>query len=74
MNHGRRRLRTNPAGEYCGCSGRTLEKYRVFGGGPRYIRIGRLVVYDTADLDAWLAAGRRVSTSDPGPARSAKAA
>jgi hypothetical protein len=33
-----------------------------------FIKLGRRVVYDPADLDAWLAAGRRRSTSDSGQA------
>ena len=62
-----RRLRTDPAGVYVGLSGRTLEKKRVDGSGPRFIKLGRCVVYDVRGLDLWLAAGRRISTSDPGP-------
>lgn len=34
------------------------------GGGPAYIKLGKRVVYDTADLDAWLARHRRQSTSE----------
>jgi len=44
-------------------SHRTLERYRVTGGGPVYMKLGRRVVYDTADLDAWMAARRRHSTT-----------
>ena len=60
----RRMLRTREAAEYTGLAKSTLEKLRVHGGGCPYIRIGRVVVYDPADLDAWLASHRRVSTSD----------
>lgn len=60
----RRMLRTNEAAEYCGSSASTFEKLRLFGGGPRYVKLGRRVVYDQADLDAWLDANRRASTSD----------
>jgi len=42
----------------------TLEKLRVTGDGPPYLKIGRTVVYDAADLDEWLATKRRNSTSD----------
>jgi predicted DNA-binding transcriptional regulator AlpA len=59
-----RRLRTRAAADYVGYSESTLEKKRVTGGGPPFIRLGRLVVYDTRDLDAWLAARRAASTSD----------
>jgi predicted DNA-binding transcriptional regulator AlpA len=59
-------LRTSAAAERCGLSPRTLEKLRLKGDGPPYIRPQgrRFVVYDPADLDAWLRAGRRFSTSD----------
>lgn len=60
----RKMLRTPEAAEYCGSSASTFEKLRLYGGGPRYVKIGRRVVYDPADLDAWLAANRRRSTSD----------
>ena len=62
------RFRTSDAAAYCGCSKSTLEKLRCTGGGPAFIKLGRTVVYDTADLDAWLASRRRLSTSDPGEA------
>jgi predicted DNA-binding transcriptional regulator AlpA len=57
-------LKTREAAEYCGSSASTFEKLRLFGGGPRYIKIGRRVVYDPADLDAWMAENRRRTTSD----------
>lgn len=57
-------LRTLEAAQYCGSSVSTFNKLRVYGGGPAYISIGRRVVYDPADLDAWLAARRRKSTSE----------
>jgi hypothetical protein len=34
---------------------RTLERYRVSGGGPRYAKLGRRVLYRESDLEAWLA-------------------
>lgn len=68
MTETRRRLRTALAAEYCGLSPRTFEKYRVIGGGPPFIRLGRrAIAYDTADLDSWMASQRRQSTSDSGP-------
>ena len=61
-----RKLDTPEAAEYVGMSASTLSKRRVFGGGPRYLKLGRRVVYDTRDLEAWLDAHRRASTSDAG--------
>lgn len=57
-------LRTRAAAAYCGSSESTFEKLRLSGGGPIYSKIGRRVVYRVEDLDAWLAAHRRRSTSD----------
>jgi hypothetical protein len=59
-------LRTAKAADYCGSSASTFEKLRLTGGGPVYSKIGRRVVYRVDDLDAWLAANQRRSTSDDG--------
>lgn len=42
---------------------RSLERWRVAGVGPRYIKVGRQVRYDEQDIQAWLDERRRVSTS-----------
>lgn len=67
MNDGARLLTTPEAAERVGLSPRTLERYRVTGQGPRYRKIGRWVRYTPEDLDEWLDACARNSTSDPGP-------
>lgn len=41
----------------------TLRKWRVHGGGPRYIKLSRAVRYDPADLAEWVAARRFDSTT-----------
>jgi predicted DNA-binding transcriptional regulator AlpA len=64
-----RYLRTPEAGRLLGLSGRTLEKHRTYGTGPRYRKIGGRVVYAVADLQAWADRGLRSSTSDPGRGR-----
>jgi hypothetical protein len=38
-------LRTPEAARYLGLSGRTLEKHRTYGTGPKYRKIGGRVVY-----------------------------
>lgn len=63
-------LRTPQAAEYLGVSAATLCKWRVFGGGPRYKKLGRAVVYDPIELRDWLDARSQVSTSEA-PARAA---
>lgn len=45
---------------------KTLRRWRWAGKGPRFIKIGAAVRYDPADLIAFIEAGRRNSTSDPG--------
>jgi|HubBroStandDraft_3_1064219.scaffolds.fasta_scaffold36925_4 hypothetical protein len=57
---------TCEAALYCHLSPRTLEKYRVVGGGPRYIHISqRAIRYRLEDLDAWIDGKLRRTTSDP---------
>ena len=48
----------------------TLRRWRWIGRGPYFHKIGAAVRYDPADLEEFIASGRRHSTSDPGPARS----
>jgi predicted DNA-binding transcriptional regulator AlpA len=62
---GRRILRTPAAAEYLGLGIPTLEKKRLVGDGPKFIRLGsRAVGYDLLDLDAWIDLQKRTSTSD----------
>ncbi len=61
-----RYLRTPEAARFLGLSGRTLEKHRTYGTGPRYAKLGGRVVYKMEDLQAWVAIGAKASTSDPG--------
>ncbi|QUD90421.1 helix-turn-helix transcriptional regulator [Phenylobacterium montanum] len=57
-------LRTPEAARFLGLSGRTLEKHRTYGTGPRYSKIGGRVVYRIEDLQAWVDRGAKSSTSD----------
>jgi predicted DNA-binding transcriptional regulator AlpA len=59
-----KRLRTEPAAKYCASTKSTMDKLRITGDGPLFSKIGRIVVYDTADLDSWLASTKRRSTSE----------
>lgn len=58
-------LNCNQAGAHLNLSPRTLEKLRTIGGGPRFRKLGRRVMYTIADLDAWANARACESTSDP---------
>lgn len=51
------------AAKYLGISKSTLDKRRVYGGGPLFIKLGSRVVYAKPDLDQWVADNRRASTS-----------
>ena len=56
----KRILRTPDAASYIGLSSSTLEKKRLTGDGPEFIRLGgRAVGYDVAALDAWIEKQRR---------------
>lgn len=65
MNHQpQRKLRVREAAAHLGLSKSTLDKLRVRGGGPLFLRLGRRVVYDLADLEIWAAMGRCANTPD----------
>jgi hypothetical protein len=62
----RQRYLTNrEAAEFLRLSPRTLEKQRVLGGGPRYRKFGRRVLYAFDDLEAWSNAHVFHMTCDP---------
>ena len=59
-------IKESEAAERFGLQVSTLRRWRWAGCGPRFVKIGAAVRYDPADLDAFIEAGRRRSTSDPG--------
>ena len=60
-----RYLTNDEAADYLRLSPRTLEKQRVIGGGPRFRKFGRRVMYAISDLEAWADARSFEMTSDP---------
>lgn len=56
-------LTTAEAAERLGVSASYLNKLRLTGGGPVFVKMGAKVVYDASDLGAWVSARRRTSTS-----------
>jgi hypothetical protein len=60
-----RYLTNDEAADYLRLSPRTLEKQRVIGGGPRFRKFGRRVMYAVADLDVWADSRSFEATSDP---------
>ncbi len=62
-------LRTPEAARKLGVSQSLLEKLRVYGGGPRFVKLGtRAVGYRPEDLEQWLEQRVRRSTSEPSEA------
>jgi excisionase family DNA binding protein len=55
------------AAELLGVSVRTLQKWRLQGNGPRFVKLGHAVRYDVKDLEAYIERARRRSTSDSAP-------
>ena len=59
-------LTAREAALHLGLSTRTLDRYRVSGDGPVFLRFGGGVRYLREDLDEWARGRRRKSTSDDG--------
>lgn len=57
-------LTTKDAAQFLKLKPNTLEKMRVYGGGPQYRKHGRQVVYHIDDLMAWSNLRKRDSTAD----------
>lgn len=57
------RLDVEGAADYLDVSPSFLNKGRLTGRGPAFLKLGSKVVYEKADLDAWLVSCRRTSTS-----------
>lgn len=60
-----RYLTNDEAADFLRLSPRTLEKQRVIGGGPRFRKFGRRVMYALADLETWADARSFETTFDP---------
>ena len=60
----RKRVAAPVAAEFIGLSVSTLAKLRCVGGGPQYYKLGRKIVYDIEDLEAWLELRHRSNTSE----------
>jgi predicted DNA-binding transcriptional regulator AlpA len=59
-------LNVNEAAERLGLSVSYLNKARLTGSGPSFIKLGARVAYDPADLVAWLEGQKYLSTSEYG--------
>jgi excisionase family DNA binding protein len=59
-----RLLTVKEAAAYLRCGVSTLNKLRVSGGGPIFVKMHGRVVYTEADLDRYIAQHRRRSTAE----------
>jgi excisionase family DNA binding protein len=59
-----RLLTQSDAAKLLRLSERTLERLRLQGGGPLYVKAGRSVRYREADIEAWITARVVNSTSE----------
>lgn len=66
INRVRNLLDTDQAAALLGIKKNTLEIWRVQGRSPRFLKIGRNVRYRMSDVEAFLEASLRESTSDNG--------
>jgi excisionase family DNA binding protein len=58
------RLNVKQAAEYVGVSKSFLDRLRSLGGGPRFIKLGKKVLYDHRDIDKWIEDHKQNSTAD----------
>lgn len=56
-------LNTREAADYVRLGKPTLERFRISGAGPVFVKLGGAVRYRKLDLDAWLESRRVRSTS-----------
>jgi excisionase family DNA binding protein len=61
-------LTASEVAELLGVKPKTLARWRWKGTGPLHRKIGRKPLYALEDVEAYIAASARRSTSDPGPA------
>jgi hypothetical protein len=57
-------VKTQRAATITGLSVSQMNKLRVSGGGPEFLKLGHAVFYELGVLEAWLASHRRRSTAE----------
>lgn len=57
-------MNTNQAAEYLGLAVSTMNKWRVYGGGPKFLKLGRSIRYRKPDPDQYLEEVVRSSTAE----------
>lgn len=66
-NHGSVFLNAKQASQLVGISVSTLAKWRLSGAGPIYSKVGRRVVYQRSQIEAWMKRNSHASTSEYAP-------
>lgn len=62
-NDSDRLMNQSEAAVILGVSARTLEKWRVKGGGPLFVKVGSSVRYRVCDLQSWIAGNSHAHTA-----------
>lgn len=57
-------MRPEAAATFLALTPQRLAKMRLQGDGPKYCKVGRSILYRPGDLEIWLSAHSRLSTSD----------
>ena len=60
---GQRFIVTHEVADICRTSPETVRFWRHVGKGPQWFKVGRRVLYDSAEVEAWLAAAREQSAA-----------
>jgi predicted DNA-binding transcriptional regulator AlpA len=58
------KLNVSEAAQFLGLSVSTLNKLRLSGNGPPYMKFGHRVLYDLRDVEGWACEHRRFHTSE----------
>lgn len=59
-------LTNDQTADLLGVSRRTLPVWRVYGKGPKFVKLGTLVRYKRTEIEAWVAQHSHASTSSVG--------
>lgn len=59
-------LTVSEAAQYLGLAQSTLNKWRCFGDGPRFLKLGKAIRYRKSDLDEYLSLKTACHTSEYG--------
>ena len=61
---GKSLLTGDMAATYLGLTKRTLERWRVNGSGPKFVKVGKKILYRPSDLEAWMTTRTFANTAE----------